>query len=68
MAPDDYSTSSEEHQETRAPEAHPDYRNGVPQSASGILNPSYAHSLPRLGEHQTAPANTEGIVTQNRKG
>jgi hypothetical protein len=37
MAPDDYSTSSEEHQETRAPEAHPD-KNGVRQSASGTLD------------------------------
>jgi hypothetical protein len=43
MAPDDYSTSSEEHQETRAPEAHPDYKNAVRQSASGILDPSYVH-------------------------
>jgi len=67
MAPDDYSTSSEEHQETRAPEAHPDYKNGVRQSASGILDPSYVHSLPRLCEHQTAPANIEGTAMQIRK-
>ena len=67
MAPDDYSTSSEEHQETRAPEAHPDYKNAVRQSASGIVDPSYVHSLPRLCEHQTAPANTEGTAMQIRK-
>ena len=41
MAADDYSTSSEEHQETRGPEAHPDYRTAVRQSALGILDHSY---------------------------
>jgi hypothetical protein len=68
MAPGDYSTSSEEHQETRAPEAHPDCRKAVRQSAPEILDPSYVHSLPRLCEHQTAPANTEGTAMQIRKG
>ena len=41
MAPGDYSTSTEEHQETRGPEAHLDYRNAVRQSALGILDHSY---------------------------
>jgi hypothetical protein len=67
MAPGDYSTSTEEHQETHAPEARLDYRSAVRRSALGILDRSYAPSLPRSGEHQTVPANTEGIAGRNRK-
>jgi hypothetical protein len=40
MAPEDYSTSTEEHEENRALEAHPDCRSAVRQSASGILDRS----------------------------
>jgi len=67
MALDDYSASSEEHQETRGPEARPGCRNAVRQNALGILDQSYVERLPRSGVYLTAPANTEGTAMRNHK-
>ena len=67
MPPGDWSTSSEEHQETRGPEARPGCRIAVRQSALGILDRSYVRRLPRSGVHQTAPANTAETAMRNRR-